>query len=134
MALTRDKFLATKDSTPPLIAVDCPEFGDVVYLRTPTAAQVDQLSKKQALKAKVEKEGSVVGFRARCAILLCANEDGTPMFTDVDEQALATHPNSQAFLDRIYKSGKHLLGFDDADVETEAKNLQATQGDDSSID
>ncbi len=126
--LTKEQILAKREAE--LIAIDVPEWGGPVRLSKPTAKQLEEFERDQAKRRAAGN--AQVGFRARVAILMCANPDGSKMFTASDEAALSDQPAKA--LTRIHEAAAPLLGWTEESVEERAKNLQTTTGDDSTTD
>lgn len=126
----KDEILKAHTAPRNLVPLVVPEWGGMtVYLCEPTAGRADQLTAYQRKAVQVNVASAVQGFRARVAIMVLCDENGKPLFSAADEQALQN--GSSAALDRIFNAAKPWLGGEE-DVEEEAKNSQATGEDDSS--
>ena len=126
MDLSREHFLKTPVAN--LTPVEIPEFGGTVYLRAPSAFEMDSWDKEQ-LRRKADNNKHLHNLRTRVAIFLCCDKDGNKLFTGADEDALSHQPT--AALDRILKAARPLLGWSD---EVTEKNSETTTKDDSDTD
>ncbi len=126
MVLSKEQIFAADDVV--ILEVEVPEWGGIVRLKAPTAAQLDLFESEQVNRRKISAH--MKNIRARMAILVCVDADNKPMFTPGDEQKLS-HKSSVA-LNRIWKAAQKWLGVDDDAVEDIAKNSQETEGEGSS--
>jgi hypothetical protein len=99
-------------------AVDVPEWGGTVYVSTMTASERD--SWEAGVLAGTDAGGQVQiskdaleNMRARLAVLVVCNEEGTRLFTD--EHVAALGAKAAPALQRIFDVAKRLnrLGEDD---------------------
>jgi hypothetical protein len=109
--LTRSAILAADDL--PREAVNVPEWGGEVFVRTLTGGERDRF------------EGWIQGdrfdaFRAKLAVLCVCDESGARVFAD-DDVALLSGKSTKP-LDRIVEAAYRLNRFTTADLETIAKN------------
>lgn len=104
LMLTRDQILAAEDL--PTTKVDVPEWGGVVNVRTMTGAQRDELE----IAAQRDKQN----IRARVAFLTMIDENGEPLFTRKDIDALGK--KSATALDRVYEAAMSHNKVSDKDI------------------
>ena len=126
--LTRDQILAPRK--PIIESIAIPEWGGDVLVRVPTPSQIEAFeSKTNFLRAA---GNTLVGLRARIAILACCDEDGAPIFTAADEAALMKGEGNLGPLQKISDWLSPRVGWSADEVEKRAKNSQPTEGDASS--
>jgi hypothetical protein len=116
MSLTRDQILAIEDRK--TAEVKTPEWGDgaSVFVRTLSGAERDELE-NAIIKARAAGIGNA---RARfCAAFACS-EEGAPLFTAADVDALTN--KSGAALSRILDAGLALNAMREKDVKELEKN------------
>lgn len=103
-ALTRDVILGLRDRE--IVAVDVPEWGGVVYVRSLTAAERDRW------EHGLEAERGTLGFanvRASLAALSICDQDGNRLFADGDTTLLAE--KNALPLDHIFAACQRLNGL-----------------------
>lgn len=130
MALTRDQILQKRK--PVIHTVQIDEWGGDVCIVLPTPRELEKFTAHQS--KLIEAGNGSVGFLARVAIFVCANEDGSRMFDNSCEEALSTDPMGVTALRKIHEFVAPLLGWEKAAKEDRAKNLQTTTGGDSTTD
>ena len=105
----------------PTEAVDVPEWGVTVHVRTLTAAERDAY---QASLVKVKKDGSVErapdNASGRLAALAISDERGNRLFTDDDAADLGR--KSAKALARVTEAAARLSGLTDEAKEQARKN------------
>lgn len=107
MSLTRDQILSANDRK--VIAVDIPEWGGQVYVRSLNAREA--LKHDAELKALSEQQAETEAvLAAQLATYLC-DENGSLMFTK--EQASGLLDRNPVALKRIVKAGMVANGFED---------------------
>ena len=112
----RDAILNADDT--PRKAVEVPEWGITVYVRTMSARDRDAL--EFAAIAAREEGSTVDNVRARYAVACIVDEAGKRVFTDEDIALLGD--KSGAALDRIYQAIAELNRIMPGDIEAAAKN------------
>lgn len=116
MLLTKDQILAADDRPHEDIAV--PEWGGTVRVRRASGLLRD------AIEVEIYRErqagGRVSNFRARMAAACIVGDDGQPLFTLEDVEALGA--KSGRALDRVYEACQRVNGFTDADAAELEKN------------
>ena len=118
--LTREMFL--KSATKPTEDVPLPELGEGVFVRVVgftakerTAFENSLLTKKgQPIEARKQQ------IRERLLVACCFDEDGKPLFTEADIEAIGNQ--NAALVERIVNVAMRLVGMTGTDVETLAKN------------
>jgi hypothetical protein len=126
--LNKDQILKSRERE--IVSVGVPEWGGDIGIAAPT---LGELEKFETLQGKMARAGNgLVGFRARVAILVCVNLDGSKMFTASDEAELCKQP-AKALI-RIHDAAAPLLGWTTESIEDRAKNLHATTEGDSTTD
>jgi hypothetical protein len=100
-------------------------WGCDVWLRILTAREADkfQSSLINQKSGKVDMQNT----RAKFAVLVCCNEDGTPMFKAGDESWLGN--KCAAALGAIYERGTKLNKMEDDAVDDEIKNCETVPAD-----
>lgn len=111
--LTRDAILAAPDR--PLEAVEVPEWGGTVYVRTMGADERDAFEERLGDQAK-----GLRGMRALLAVLTLCDAEGARLFTEDDLPALSA--KSAAVLDRIAETAMRLNGIGAKDERALAGN------------
>ena len=117
MALTRDLILGSKDL--PSEAVDVPEWGGVIWVRTLTGKERDAFEQR----CQDQKRGDgilIAGLKAQLAALTIVDENGDRLFEDGDADELNT--KSAAAIDRVWQVASRLNGLAPGDVEELAGN------------
>lgn len=107
----REQILAADDL--PREAVEVPEWGLTVWVRTITASQRD------AFEGALSKD-QFADVRARLAAYALCDEDGSPLFTDADIKALGQ--KSAAALTRISEVAMRLNAVTTKDLDELEKN------------
>jgi len=120
-AAGREEILGFADRK--VLAVEVPEWGRTVYVRSLSAAESD------AFEASVTPRGpkgprNYRNLRARYAALALSTPDGERVFTDADAAALGE--KSAAALARIFDAGTSFNGMSEEDV----KELEGNSGGD----
>jgi hypothetical protein len=123
--LTRDAILAASDQV--IEAVDVPEWGGVIHVRSLTGAQRDQFEATIVERNGKDLRTNVRNLRARLVVLAACDEHGMPIFKPDDAGALGA--KSAAALDRLFSVAQRLSGLRDNDVQELASNFDATHGD-----
>ena len=84
MSLSRDEILA-KRSDLPRTTVNVPDFGEVL-IRGFTLGEVGKFQAAQ------KRENDPLKLYPKLIIMACINEDGSPVFSDVDQPAIEGLP------------------------------------------
>jgi len=102
-------------------AVDVPEWGGAVSVRTMTGADRDAFENSLVtIAADGTRKPDMVNMRAKLVALTLVDEAGAPMFTLKELDLLAA--KSAAALDRIFQVAQRLNGLGLAGVEAAEKN------------
>lgn len=109
--LTRAAILESSDL--PVEAVDVPEWGGTVSVRTLTGAERDRFELEVLGSSKQN-------IRARLCAYAMADDSGMALFTPADVEALGR--KSAAALDRVFTAAMRLNAIGGQDVEGLAKN------------
>jgi hypothetical protein len=112
--LTRDQILSADDLQKVPLFIE--EWGGEVYVRTMTGSERDAYEMRMV--ADREKGGGVTGIhdiRATLAALTVCSEDGAPIFSLADIEALGR--KSCAALDRVCEVAQRLNRLTAADIE-----------------
>ena len=124
--LTKNDVLKKRDLRREIVAI--PEWGGSLYVQEMTALQRDRFEEWVLNKG----DNSPKGTRVAIIINTVVDEDGQPMFSDLDAADLGNKPAD--IIDRIAGVGLKLSGMSDAVVEEERKNSEAVLEDGSSLD
>ena len=114
----RDDILASEDL--PLVAVDIPEWGMTVYVRSMTGTErdlyeVDLMENKDSpLKERLHN------MRAKLVVLTTVDEDGERVFADEDVEVVGK--KSATALNHIVEAAQTLNALTDKEVGEEAEN------------
>ncbi|MCP4539823.1 MAG: hypothetical protein GY832_22010 [Chloroflexi bacterium] len=108
---------------------DC-GWGGGVWVRTLSGEQRD-LFENKTLERSYGKKVNLKNMRARFAVAVCCEENGTPLFKSNDLSWLTT--KSSKALDKIYDAGSRLAGMSSEDVEELVKNCESGQSDNSGL-
>lgn len=111
----RDLILAADDLKRE--AVEVPEWGTTVYVRTMTGTERDAF--EQQIVGD-ESGRAIENIRARLCILTIVDDKGERQFADGDISAVGG--KSSAALDRVFAVAQRLNGLSKSDVDTLAKN------------
>ncbi|MER7076635.1 hypothetical protein SAMN02982929_05303 [Saccharopolyspora kobensis] len=112
--LSREAILAADDSN--VEDVPVPQWGGTVRVRSLTGRERDRLEASMIGKnGKADATRGLANFRARLVAASVIDENGAPMFTEADVDALAG--KSAAALDVIASAAMRLSGLSDSDVE-----------------
>lgn len=126
--LTRDQILSSTDLKREL--VDVPEWGGSVYVRELTATERDEL--ELACWQESQRSGRPLArhYRARLVAMSVCDENGKPLFTASDVDALAA--KSGRVIGRLTDVAGRLAGISKADREELEGNSEAAPSGDSS--
>lgn len=113
--LTRDAILGIADLKSE--DVDVPEWGGSVRVRTMTGAERDAFG---ASLRNADGKVDPANYRAKLLIRCVVGDDGRPLFTDADLDALAG--KSAPALDRLVAAAERLNTMGAAAVDTAEKN------------
>jgi len=113
--LTREQILGRNDRRIELL--DIPEWDGSVYIRVVGADERDAFEMR-GVDPKTGDRRRIPNFRARYAAMVVCDEDGNPLFTESDIEALGK--KNAAALDRILDKGLELNRMG-ADAVAEAK-------------
>lgn len=111
--LTRDQILSSDDLGRE--KVDVPEWSGEVYVRTMTGSERDMYELKML---DAQKKGGITGIqdiRATLAALTVCTDDGAPIFSLSDIEALGR--KSCAALDRVCEVAQRLNRLTAADID-----------------
>jgi hypothetical protein len=123
--IERTVFLA--DTTIPREDVPVPEFGEGVVVPVWGMSAGERTRFEQSLLDSSGKQSKArLGeIRARLVVASCRNDDGSPIFTLEDVQAIGA--KRADVVERIVNTAQRLSGFSNADMEAVAKNSDAIQ-------
>lgn len=123
--LTREAILGQADRV--VEAVDVPEWGGVVYVRSLTGAERDQFEASIVQRNGKDTRTNLRNLRARLVVLAACDADGQPIFKTEDAAALGA--KNAAPLDRLFAAAQRLSGLRDNDVQEMAENFESIPGD-----
>lgn len=118
MALLTREEIAQLDDLPTL-ELEVPEWGGLVLIGTLSSEQHDAFD--TGMLDKEQKPTRLNNLRARFAVLVLRNQDGTPMFTD----PVQLGGKSSKALARIWKAGREFNKMDEDAVESAEENSEA---------
>lgn len=98
--LNRDQILAVADIQ--FATVEVPEWGGAVKIRSMSGADRDAHEMWLTSRPETEKGFQLSNLRAHMAAMSIVGEDGEPLFSDADVEALGK--KSSAALDRVYQA------------------------------
>ena len=124
--LTREEIAQVNDL--PTMELEVPEWEGSVLIGTLTSEQQDEFD--TGMLDKNNKPTRLKNLRARFAVAVLRNQDGTPMFTD-SAQLGKKGTNAIA---RIWEEGRKFNKMDDEAVESAEENSEAAQADSSGTD
>lgn len=125
--LTRDAILAVEDVQ--FEDVEVPEWGGKVRVKSLTGKERDALEASTIEGKGKNARINLNNLRAKLVARATVDEDGTPIFTDVDVAALGA--KSAAALTRVYGVAQRLSGITQEDVDELTKNSETAPSDDS---
>lgn len=115
--LSRTAILAAEDLDRKVVTV--PEWGGEVIVQELTGDARDEFD-KFLMQCRQEDGIDTRGIKAKLVSLSVVDEDGNPIFTEADVQALGR--KSAAALKRVADEAQRLSGLGDDAVEEAAKN------------
>jgi hypothetical protein len=118
MVLTREEIFAAKDTK--IEAVEIPEWGGTVYVRSMSGRSRDRFDASQFDPATGKAIARTDDFRARYAVLVVCDEAGNLLFTDADIPLLTER--SSIALGKILDAGLNVNGQTQDAVEELEKN------------
>lgn len=123
--IDRSTFLAGADL--PREDVPVPEFGTgcVIPVWGMSAGERTRWEQSMLDNNGKQSKSRMLEIRARLAVASCRNDDGTPIFTIADVEAL--QQKRADIIERIVNVAQRLSGFSNADLETVAKNSEEIQ-------
>lgn len=122
--LTRDAILGQHDRE--IEAVEVPEWGGVVHVRSLSGAERDQFEASIVQRNGKDVKTNLRNLRARLVVLAACDENGLPIFDAADATALGA--KNAAALDRLFSVAQRLSGLRDDDVQEMAENFALTPG------
>ena len=123
--LTRDQILTIPDYE--LEAVEVPEWGGTVHVRTMSGRQRDAY--EQLSREVLNGGDGAPNVRARVVACFACDEAGNALFEPADVEALGR--KSYRALDRVFDAGLRLNGLTAEAVDGLEKNSETTPGNDS---
>lgn len=123
--LTRDAILNQSDRV--IEAVDVPEWGGVVHVRSLSGAERDQFEATIVQRNGKDVKTNLRNLRARLVVLAACDETGAAIFDPADATVLGG--KNAAALDRLFAVAQRLSGLRDDDVQEMAENFASTPGD-----
>lgn len=118
MLLTKDAILKASDSK--IQKLDVPEWGGHIFLKNMTGSERDQFEAETYVTKGKNVEFNRENFRARLLVRCICDEQGEPMFTKKDIDALGK--KSAKALDRCFAAAQKLNGLSAEDVEELTKD------------
>lgn len=118
--LTKAQILGAIDL--PSETVNVPEWGGAIVVRTMTGTERDTFEQDLA----DDKDNPI--FRARMLVRCLTDENGAPLFTDDDVDALSA--KSCKALERVYNVARRLNGIGNDQAEALRGNSSATPAED----
>lgn len=118
MPLTRDQILQVPDLVTEEVSV--PEWGGTVLVKTLTGAERDRLEATIVSMNGKKTTTNLKNLRAKMCVASCVDEEGKPLFTEKDVEALGN--KSAAALQRVFEVGMRLSGLSEEDVDELTKN------------
>lgn len=112
MYLSRDDILSASDL--PTEDVEVPEWSGVVRVRGLSGKQRDSFEASTLVQRGRTMVPDTANIRAKLCAWTIIGEDGEPLFTQQDVDALGEH--SGAALDRVFAVASRLSGMSDEDV------------------
>jgi len=116
--LTAEQILAASDIKTETVPV--PEWGGEVNVRGLTGAQRDAFEESMFVGRGKDRKENFANLRARLIVLCAVNEQGQPIFTEKQVDALSK--KSAAALDRVFEAAQRLSGLSKKDTEDLAGN------------
>jgi hypothetical protein len=110
-------------------AVEVPEWGLTVYVRTLTGTDLDDFEGENYEIVKGQVKVNKRNVRARLLARALCTEEGVPLFTAKDVDALGA--KSGMALSRLTAVARRINGLDDKAVEAAEKNLDSGLDEDS---
>ena len=107
------------------VLVDVPEWGGSLWVQEMTGEQRDRFD-----RWVTEKADGVGGFRVRVLIATVVDEEGIPLFSDLDIPDL--NKKSGKAVAKLSDKGMELSGMTEGAKEVEIKNSEAVLKEDSS--
>ncbi len=117
MSLSKDAILAAQDCK--VVAVEVPEWGGTVYVRTISGTERDSFD-ASLLPDPDSKRRNFANIRARFVALVLCDEKGVRLCKN--EEASALGAKSSLVLNRIWQAGRKLNAMDPDDVDEAEKN------------
>ena len=112
--LTREKLLEA-GRTLPQETVELPALGGTVIVRGLSSLERDDFEDSITVGRGKKQRVNVINARARLAVRTTIDEDGKPIFTEADVEALGSVRADM--LDRIWEAASRLSGITEADVD-----------------
>jgi len=101
--------------------VPVPEFGEGVVVPVWGMTALERTRFEQSMQGKSGPVAArVLEIRERLVVACCKSDDGVPLFTAADVQAIGQQRAD--VVERIVNAAQRLSGFTAADIETTAKN------------
>lgn len=111
--------------------VEVPEWGGHVIVQEMTALTRDRFEEWVLSKGE-NNQNDAKGTRVQIIIATVVDENGKPLFSDLDAPDLAS--KSGNIIDRISSEGLKLSGMSEAVLEEETKNSETVSKEDSASD
>ncbi len=118
MILSREQILGAQDTQQETVPV--PEWGGEVIVRGLTGTQRDAFEESMYTGRGKDRKENFANLRARLTVLCIVGEDGKPLFSVKDVEALGN--KSAAALDRVFEACQRLSGLAKKDVDEIAGN------------
>ncbi len=119
----RETILASSDL--PQQSVECPEWGQILNVRTLTGAERDDFENAVQSAGKTKGGMDLRGLKIKLVLLTLCDEDGELLFDATD--ALVLNSKSSKVIDRIFQVAQKLNGLTAEDTEELLGNLDGAQ-------
>lgn len=122
MTLNREQLL--KPVSIPREKVELPELGGSIWIRGMSAADRSKFENNFQTASGKSNKRKMAEVRERLLVACCCTEDGSPMLTEKDIEALGKQPIH--LVERMVTVAQRLCGMSNEDVELLAKNSEET--------
>jgi len=113
-------------------AVECPEWGGKVRVRSLTGTQRDAYEASLVSDRGNDRKLNLANARAKMVVLAVVDADGRQLFTADDVRALGR--KNAAPIERIFDAARRLSGMSREDVEKLTENFGDDPSDDGTSD
>ena len=126
--LTKEQILGAMDTT--VEQIDVPEWDGTVFVRTLSGTELDEFEGENYEVVNGQVNVNKRNVRARLLSRAICDQDGKPLFTLKDVEALGK--KSGRALNRVVAVAERINGLDKRALEDAGKNLGSGLGEDSS--